>query len=219
MTKQTDTEKRIIHAARGLFVAQGFQKTSMEEIAHNAGVSRLTIYRYFGDKKELVRTLFTYAAGIFRRMSESVADETLQNPLMLLNMFQTEMSKLGDASLLGRFDELKRVYPDIFEEYRAIRKNALDAIFDRFVSILKQQDALRKGVNETVLRHLFFDAIVNAIDNPELAGRNISREEILKTVREVFLHGIIETPEPKPVKSKSTNKQRHDKNSKKRKKK
>jgi AcrR family transcriptional regulator len=192
MPTKSDTNKRILLAARSLFVTQGFQKTSMEDIARDAGVSRLTVYRYFGTKKELLRTLFMYAAGIFKCMNESIGDDEMKNPLAFVNIFQRELSKLGDTSLLGRFDELRRVYPDIFEEYGAIRKTALDGVFDKFISVLKQRGALRNGVNEIVLRHIFFDSIINAINNPELAGHNIPRDEILRTVREVFLNGVID---------------------------
>lgn len=49
---QTRTE--IVDAALDLFSAQGFDATSMEQVADAAGVSRRTIYRYFPTKDDLV---------------------------------------------------------------------------------------------------------------------------------------------------------------------
>jgi TetR/AcrR family transcriptional repressor of mexJK operon len=43
----------ILDAAKRLFVAQGFAGVSMDQIAADAGVSKLTVYSHFGDKEAL----------------------------------------------------------------------------------------------------------------------------------------------------------------------
>jgi TetR/AcrR family transcriptional repressor of mexJK operon len=50
-----DLEKgaAILDAAKRLFTAQGFDGTSMDQIAAEAGVSKLTVYSHFGDKESL----------------------------------------------------------------------------------------------------------------------------------------------------------------------
>lgn len=48
------TRAEIVDAAMALFAEQGFDSTSMHDIARAAGVSRRTIYRYFDTKDDLV---------------------------------------------------------------------------------------------------------------------------------------------------------------------
>ena len=50
-----DAEKgaAILDAAKRLFVAHGFDGVSMDQIAAEAGVSKLTVYSHFGDKEAL----------------------------------------------------------------------------------------------------------------------------------------------------------------------
>jgi TetR/AcrR family transcriptional repressor of mexJK operon len=43
----------ILEAAKRLFVEQGYDGVSMDEIAAGAGVSKLTVYSHFGDKEAL----------------------------------------------------------------------------------------------------------------------------------------------------------------------
>ena len=52
-----DMEKRaaILEAAKGLFIRNAFAGTSMDAIAADAGVSKLTVYSHFGDKDNLFR--------------------------------------------------------------------------------------------------------------------------------------------------------------------
>ncbi|MFK8253634.1 TetR/AcrR family transcriptional regulator [Ancylobacter terrae] len=54
-----DTEKRrqILAGARDIFLAHGFDGASMGEIARSAGVSKGTLYVYFGSKQELFAAL------------------------------------------------------------------------------------------------------------------------------------------------------------------
>ena len=43
----------ILAAARRMFTTQGYEGTSMDQIAAEAGVSKLTVYSHFGDKEAL----------------------------------------------------------------------------------------------------------------------------------------------------------------------
>lgn len=43
----------ILAAARQMFTSQGYEGTSMDQIAGSAGVSKLTVYSHFGDKEAL----------------------------------------------------------------------------------------------------------------------------------------------------------------------
>src|SRR6185437_7405244 len=52
-----DMEKRaaILDAAKRLFPQHGYEGTSMDAVAAEAGVSKLTVYSHFGDKDSLFR--------------------------------------------------------------------------------------------------------------------------------------------------------------------
>ena len=49
------TKERIIKAALGVFLERGYDRTSMREIAHQAGVTKGGIYHYFQSKEHLFR--------------------------------------------------------------------------------------------------------------------------------------------------------------------
>lgn len=48
----------ILRAARELFVADGFDRTSVDAVAARARVSKRTVYDYFGDKQSLLEAVF-----------------------------------------------------------------------------------------------------------------------------------------------------------------
>ena len=54
--REGSAQKRaaILAAARSLFLADGFDRTSMDAISASAGVSKRTVYDYYGDKRTLL---------------------------------------------------------------------------------------------------------------------------------------------------------------------
>lgn len=50
----------VLEAAIGVFARYGFRKSSMDEVARAAGVSRQGLYLHFADKEELFRTAVAY---------------------------------------------------------------------------------------------------------------------------------------------------------------
>ena len=54
--REGSAEKRaaILSAAQELFLTVGFDRTSVDAVAASAGVSKRTVYDYFGDKRSLV---------------------------------------------------------------------------------------------------------------------------------------------------------------------
>jgi AcrR family transcriptional regulator len=48
---------QLIGVAASVFLANGFDKTSMDQVANAAGVSRLIVYRIFASKEELYRAV------------------------------------------------------------------------------------------------------------------------------------------------------------------
>jgi AcrR family transcriptional regulator len=58
---ETDTRQQaVLEAAVGVFARYGFRKTSMDEVARAAGVSRQGLYLQFADKEALFRQAVTY---------------------------------------------------------------------------------------------------------------------------------------------------------------
>ena len=55
--------QQILAAARELFLADGFERTSMDAIAARAEVSKRTVYDYYGDKRALLLEVVRHAVS------------------------------------------------------------------------------------------------------------------------------------------------------------
>ncbi|GHH41502.1 TetR/AcrR family transcriptional regulator [Lentzea cavernae] len=59
MARHSDTKQRILQTARELFVRQGVQQTSLQEIADHLGITKPALYYHFASRDELVRSIVT----------------------------------------------------------------------------------------------------------------------------------------------------------------
>ena len=57
MAESEERQRQIFNAAVAVIVRQGYDKTTMSDIADEAGVSRGTVYLYFKGKEELFEAL------------------------------------------------------------------------------------------------------------------------------------------------------------------
>ena len=57
MSDHDERETQILRAATAVIIRQGYDKTTMSDIAEEAGVSRGTVYLYFKGKEELLEAL------------------------------------------------------------------------------------------------------------------------------------------------------------------
>lgn len=63
----------IVDAAMSLFLSQGFEATTIEEIAHAAGISRRSYFRYFASKDEVL-------AGALTAIGQQIAAALAERP-------------------------------------------------------------------------------------------------------------------------------------------
>ena len=87
---RADAKKsRIIEGARTVFLRSGFEGTSMDAVAAQAGVSKMTVYRHYGSKEALF-------AGVIGALCERIVDDDLlavfeRPPEKALRLFARKM--------------------------------------------------------------------------------------------------------------------------------
>ena len=85
------TQNKEHESARNIlmtFAQYGFRKTSMEEIANAAGISRQSVYKKFGTKEKCYQwTIHTYLSGMYSHIFALLEKEDLPPMHILLNVF------------------------------------------------------------------------------------------------------------------------------------
>ena len=121
MVKDSNTENRIIEAARIVFLKKGMTGARMQEIADEAGINKALLHYYFRSKDKLFEHILN---EVIRRIAGG-----------LKQMFTKEMT------VIERLDSLVDIYVSVLNENRYLPLFVLTEINqnpDRFVRILKE---------------------------------------------------------------------------------
>ena len=94
-------KEQVIEAARRLFHQFGFKKVSMDEIAKEAGVTKKTIYMYFGSKEDFL--------NIIAREGELLKNPVIVESLSLIdskiqNYIKGKLKKAKDKGYIEYID-------------------------------------------------------------------------------------------------------------------
>lgn len=74
----SDKRAKIIAAARDLFLSDGFDRSSVDAVAAKAGVSKRTVYDYYGDKQNLLLAVVEESSSAVLDMIEQGISDHLR---------------------------------------------------------------------------------------------------------------------------------------------
>jgi len=92
--QQDATRRQILDSAVDLMTRQGFDGTTMKDIARSAGIGDATIYKYFPTKDRIV-------LGYLDAVVQQALADTLQTPCFTDYQLQEKLQRLTDAVLEG----------------------------------------------------------------------------------------------------------------------
>jgi AcrR family transcriptional regulator len=117
--RQSRKREQIIRTAEGLFSRFGAKRVTVEEVCREAGVSKMTFYKYFPNKVELVRSIRdNWVEEGFRKFEEINAMEIpFPQKINLMTRWKVEFSSRVKAefirelvSIADVMDRAKRRY-------------------------------------------------------------------------------------------------------------
>ena len=73
--------------------------------------------------------------------------------------------------------ELKRVHPDLSDEFHRRRHEEIQGIFDLLLARAEKRGRVRPGLNRRVVQVFFESAVVTVLEHPDLVAAGLSAEE------------------------------------------
>ncbi len=111
-------KEHIIQQAARMFSTYGIKAVRMDDIAHELGVSKRTLYELFGDKEQLIydAMMHLYAA---KRAEHTKICQNAENILEALFMVLDQIMR--ESAIHERMNaNLRKFYPKVFERVKAV---------------------------------------------------------------------------------------------------
>ena len=176
--------------ATELFYQQGWRLTSVAEICRAAGVSRVTFYKYFPTKQDLVKCIFEEQKNNMRwefdRLLATEADLTTVIQ-QILTMQQESMATLYSAAVLHDLNHDQDETLQAFFRQMAQEKYHY---MHYFFSTLQKRKIIRDDF-PVMLIDLFIQKIDEILNSTSLQSYYKGREQkLFKDVLQLFMCGI-----------------------------
>ena len=176
--------------ATELFYQQGWKLTSIAEICRVAGVSRVTFYKYFSTKQDVVKSIFEEQKNNMRqefdRLLATKADlaTVIQQ---ILTMQQESMATLYSAAVLHDLNHDKdETLQDFFRQMVQEKYHYMHYFF----STLQKRKSIRNDfpvILIDVLIQKMDEMIHSSVLQKHYAGKE---QQLFKDVLQLFLHGL-----------------------------
>ncbi|MGW5197417.1 TetR/AcrR family transcriptional regulator [Streptomyces spiralis] len=188
------TKERLYDAALTLFTEQGYDETSIDEIAERADVARGTFFNYFQHKEDLLstwgekrRSALTTALASDGRGGGSAAEQ-LRRCMTVLGRMSEEHQKETGALLMAW---VRAGHPLVEEPYLA-------DLFAQITTTGMQRGEFREGVAPehagNALRDIYLGALYRWCGRPD--GPTGALTEELLAALDLMLHGLVPSPTP-----------------------
>ncbi len=170
MTNNDTLENRIIEIARKEFVKNGYDCTSMSDIATQVGINRPTLHYYFRTKEKLFQALF-------KDIVKNIAPEIIPSMISEKTFFE-KLSLIIDGYITvftATPDIPYFIINEIRREPEHLLATAKELQLDQYIKLMEQTllDEIAAGKLRPVETSIVFTTFYGLISYPFIAGNLI----------------------------------------------
>jgi AcrR family transcriptional regulator len=186
-----ETRRRIVAAAQGRFMANGFSTVTMDDISRELGMSKKTLYDFFPGKMELLRATTRCNSDACEAELNAIAAEKL-------DFFERARKTFGHiAKMYSRLtpaymNDLRRNAPEVWAEIQEFRRVRVRRFMLDLLDHGVAQGVLRKDLDRETLVRLYL-TMTSALLNPEVSGWEPGEQiaPIFEVFVRVYFEGLI----------------------------
>ncbi len=194
--KTLPTNDRLLKATLKLISEKGYLGATTREIAQEAGVTELTLFRHFGSKERLFEELLrshTFLPKLKELLPElgglsgEDALELIATQFLLSLKERKSMVKIMHSEVTSYPDKIRDVYNKFIDEMRA----TVAAYFEG----LQNRGILRKNMSSDMAARVFLWILMSYFRSEEIMRTTgLKKNALTKDVREMvdlFMHGTL----------------------------
>jgi len=182
----------ILRRAAHLFLEQGFEITSLADIARAIGISKAGLYYHFNSKQELLAAIVNYGHEILEQeMRRKLADCSTDEEALrrLVHTYAMSITREDDAAFaLLAIEEIRSLLPADREQI-ACRKRAFLDLFRERLKRLAEAGKLR-DVDITTATHTLVGIVLWLPKWYRQPGR-LSAEQMANEITELAMHAVL----------------------------
>ena len=189
MEKQSGKFEAIAAAAKSLFWKHGIRRVSIEEICHDAGVSKMTCYKYFSNKTAIAKYLIEemFESGI--KAYKEIYHSDISYEEKVKKMLDLKMSNAHEMSQELLDDIYKNQDEELSETIETIKKRMIGIYLDDIREAQKIKE-IRDDVKPEFMLY-FLNNLTEMLTDQRLVSIYSNPQQMISEVMTFFFYGIM----------------------------
>ncbi len=183
-----DTRERIVTECSKMLMSVGPTSMTMDDVARACGISKRTLYETFPDKRTLIEECIHHEHEAKNAALKEIFS-TSSNCFEAMYRVYQRARKMYESTSVAYFNDIKRLYPDIFEKHVENEKSVINGI----ATVLRQaqdEGLVIKRINPEIAAYLFSQSMRALHENSNSAKYGFKEEDMFDHVFESFLRGV-----------------------------
>lgn len=188
MKKETDVQgskkqQQLVDTAEGLFLKHGVRRVSVEEICQKAGVSRMTFYRYFANKMDLMQHIWDQWVEDAYRQLEHIENMSVPFPEKLRLMQEYKLAMTAKMST-DFIEELLQM------DFYVTTANVWKQRVMQFLTDAQKRGDIRPEVRPEFMLAII-DKLAELVNDESLKSLYADYVELTREIWNFFYYGLI----------------------------
>jgi len=184
-----EVKERILKGAEELFFRYGIRSITMDDIAKHLSVSKKTIYQFYADKDEIVRTMMKEKLKQdeknfcqISKISENVIEEVFN----IMKQMQKTIGQLNP----NIFYDMQKYHPDSWKLFKEFKENYILGMVEDTLVRGKKQGLIRPEVSHKILSKLRMEEIEMGFNPVVFPPDKFKILDVQIALLDHFLYGI-----------------------------
>ncbi len=184
-------DARILETARRHLFAYGYNALTMDDLAHELGISKKTLYLHFPGKDAIISLIIEGIGRTIRAEMEAVLnDPALNFAQKLRGVVDAVAPRLAQANP-AMLRELQRYAPRIYQKIDELRQKNIPYVFGRLFRAGIVEGAVRADLDPDFAAQFWLQAMRGLTHPDTLATTHLTPRQTLEKALEFFTGGLL----------------------------
>lgn len=188
---EIDNQKllQIYTTAKSMFMRYGFKRVSVEEICREASVSKMTFYKFFSNKFNLLKFILEKMTSDSFSEYREILGQDIPYSEKVTQMIQLKMKYTGEISQEFFNDLYKNAEPELVAFWQQKTQEIMQLVLEDLKAAQAQGDVRAEIKPEFIL--YFLNHIFEMVKDDRLLQLYDSPQALINEITRFFFYGIL----------------------------
>lgn len=182
---------RILEGAQRLIFSHGVATWTMEDLAHELGISKKTLYVHFAGKEAIVAALVENLGRLTHTRLESVVGHADLNCIEKLCALIQVVASIFSRLTPGKLRELQRHHPAAYARIDEIRARNIPLFFGRLLRQGVAEGIVNPAIDIPFATEFWLQAVRGLLDPDTLERTGLSPSQTIVKALRIYFQGLL----------------------------